>query len=93
MCAVSQAVFGAKILRAEIDSSELLARMRIYAPERVLRSRQLIQTARRNTRYGSNDPINFICRRFQEAYSLFDFNLSICSFRQRLFTTCPFNLV
>ena len=81
---ICQAVFGAKILKAEIDSAELLSRMRLYAPTRVLRPRQLIQATARNTRYGSNDPINSICRRFQEAYDLFDFNLSTVAFRQRL---------
>lgn len=88
---VNQAVFGAKILRAEIDSSALLDRLRIYAPERVLRPRQLVQPTPRNTVYGSNDPVNSISARFQEGYYVFDFNLSTNTFRQRLRSLHIFN--
>lgn len=80
----NQAVFGAKILRSEIDSPELLDRLQIYAPQRVLRSRQWLRQARRNTVYGYNDPMNSVCRSFQQTYHLFDFNVTTKTFRQRL---------
>lgn len=87
----NRAVYGAKLIHSEVDCPALLERVRFYAPERILRSRQLIQLSARNTIYGANDPINSICRAFREAYSLFDFNLSTEAFRQRLRTSRIFN--
>lgn len=88
---IDRAVYGAKIIRSEVDCVALLERVRFYAPERVLRSRQVISVASRNTGYGANDPMNSICRLFVEAYDVFDFNLSTESFRQRLCRSRIFN--
>lgn len=88
---ITRAVYGAKIIRNEIDCPALLERVQLYAPERVLRTRQPIQVASRNTDYAANDPINSICSDFRLAYNVFDFNFSIDSFRQRLSRTHIFN--
>lgn len=82
---INRAVFGAKIIRGEVDCSVLLERLGIYAPERVLRSRSVIQVASRNTVYGANDPMNSICRDFDLAYRVFDFNMSTETFKHRLY--------
>lgn len=81
---MNQAVFGAKVLRSEIDSPALLRQLNIYAPQRVLRSRQLLYQPPRRTMYGSNNPIDTISRRFQDNYNLFDFNISTNTFKNRL---------
>lgn len=88
---IDRAVYGAKIIQSEVDCGALLERVRLYAPERVMRSRRLIHLPSRNTGYGANDPMNSICRLFQEAYSVFDFNLSTTSFKQRLRMSRIFN--
>lgn len=88
---IDRAVYGAKIIRSEVDCAALLERIRLYAPERVLRSRQVIQVESRNTNYGANDPVNSISRCFVEGYELFDFNSSVESFRQRLYRSRLFN--
>lgn len=83
----SRAVYGSKIVRTEVDCPALLQHVQFYAPERVLRTRQLIQIASRNTGYGANDPLNSICNEFRQAYGVFDFNLTTNTFRQRLSRT------
>ncbi|XP_053698842.1 uncharacterized protein LOC128745791 [Sabethes cyaneus] len=81
----NQAVFGAKILQGEIDSPALLGQIHIYAPQCILRPRQWLRQPPRNTVYGNNDPMLSVSGRFQEAYHLFDFNVSTNTFRQRIY--------
>lgn len=78
---VAQTMFVAKVLRNEIDSPSLLADVNIYAPERTLRRRQFISLGSRNTRYGQHDPVRFMALKFNEAYHLFDFNVTITTLR------------
>lgn len=80
----SQAVFIAKILLGELDSPEILNRINIYAPTRVLRQRGFLMLESRNTGYGSHDPIRFMAATFNGVYELFDFNASAERFKRRL---------
>lgn len=87
---IDLAVFGAKILLGEIDCPSLLARLQLYAPERYLRSRRVLQQDHRRTLYGTNDPISSISRRLQESFHLFDFNEDSKMFRRKLIVSRQF---
>lgn len=81
---VAQAVFIAKILLGESDSSALLSQLHIYAPERILRERNFLMLEQRNSLYGEHDPIRFMTTKFNEVYAVFDFNVSSTTFKNRL---------
>ncbi|XP_058811040.1 uncharacterized protein LOC131675929 [Topomyia yanbarensis] len=80
----SQGLFAAKLLTGDIDSSALLTRLNLYAPERQLRRRNFLFLESRNTQYGQHDPLRFVCSRFNELADFFDFNVSTNVFRQRV---------
>lgn len=80
---VAQAMFVVKILRNDIDSPSLLARMNIYAPERLLRRRNFLQFEPRNTLYGQHDPVRFMSATFDEVFHLFDFNVPVSTLQRR----------
>lgn len=82
--AVAQAVFAAKILTGAIDCPALLAEFNFYAPERSLRQRNFLYLEPRHRLYGLREPIRSSCERFNEFFSLYDFNVSYSTFRQRL---------
>lgn len=81
---ISQAVFVGKTLQGEVDSIEILGRLNIYAPERILRQRNFLQLEPRRAVYGFHDPIRFISARFNEVFHVFDFNISTTAFKRRL---------
>lgn len=81
---VSQAVFVAKVLLGETDSPETLVEFGIYAPERVLRSRNFLHLGPRSTNYSLYDPIRFMSLRFNEHFTSFDFNCTAETFRRRI---------
>lgn len=80
---ISQGTFVAKILAGEIDAPSILGQLNLYAPERQLRQRALLQLASRNTIYGQHDPIRFMCSRFNVFWEFFDFNVSSSLFQHR----------
>ena len=71
----------------EIDSPAILADLNLYAPERVMRQRALLQLAARNSGYGLHEPIRAMFDIFNQCFNLFDFNLSASSFNRRLRTS------
>lgn len=83
----AQAVFVAKMFLGEIDSPAILADLNLYAPERVMRQRALLQLAARNTGYGLHEPVRAMSDIFNQCFNLFDFNLSASSFNRRLRTS------
>lgn len=80
----AQAVFIAKLLTGEIDSPRILQQLNLYAPERSLRRRDLLSLPQRNVSYGQHDPIRFMSASFNVVADLFDFNVSVNSFKQLL---------
>ena len=80
----AQAIFVAKDLKNEIGSPAILAELNLYAPERNLRRRQLLNLESRYSRYGQYDAIRFMSTRFNEVAELFDFNEPINTFLRRL---------
>lgn len=79
---VIQAVFVAKILICDVDSPALLAEINLYAPERHLRRRNLLQLGSRNSRYGQHDPVRFMSATFNDVAHLFDFNLPLSTLKR-----------
>ena len=80
----AQAVFVAKTLTGEIDASNILIQLNLYAPERSLRPRNLLYLTQRNATYGQHDPVRFMSASFNAVASLFDFNVSTSTFKQHL---------
>lgn len=82
---IAQAMFVAKMLAGGIDCPEILGQLNIYAPERILRTRNFLQLENRSVDYGIYDPIRFMSARFNEFYHLFDFHeTSTTQFRNRI---------
>lgn len=81
---IAQAVFVAKVLVGEIDSPGILADLQLYAPERPLRTRNILYLPARATNYALHDPVRYMSSRFNEYYVVFDFNCSTLSFRHRI---------
>lgn len=82
---IAQAVFAAKVLIGEVDSPEMLSQLGIYAPQRILRSRDFLHLEARSVNYGMHDPIRSMSARFNDFYMLFDFNVpSTAAFRHRV---------
>lgn len=82
-------MFVGKTLQGEVDSTEILGRLNIYAPERILRQRNFLQLEPRRAVYGFHDPIRFISARFNEVFHVFDFNISTTAFKRRLQGSLP----
>ena len=83
----SQAIFVAKVLTGRTDAPNILSQLNVYAPERRIRQREFLQLETRNTDYGYREPIRFMSSVFNECFYLFDFNVSIETFRVRLRTS------
>ena len=80
----SIATFIAKILLAEYDVPDLLARVNLYAPTRSLRPRTLLFETPQYTNYAANSSLVASIRRFNEVSEHFDFNRTSNSFRRRV---------
>lgn len=60
----SQAVFVAKVLLAEYDVPELLAKINVYAPVRTLHPRALLHEEAHNTNHAANSSLVAMIRQF-----------------------------
>ena len=89
---IAQAMFAAKILKADIDCPALLAQLQFSVPARSLRPRDLMHRDFHRTDYGRHEPIAYMIESFLQAYSLFDFNESTTMFRRKLATNRPFDV-
>lgn len=81
---ISQVVFVAKVLLAEYDVPELLAKINLYAPARTLRPRTLLHEVVHATNYAANSSFVAMIHQFNEASDLFDFDINASRFRHRL---------
>lgn len=82
---IQQALFIAKLLHGEIDSTELVSSLDFRIPQRPLRSTSLLQTRFHRTAYGFHEPFASCIRTFLLHEDLFDFNDSIPVFKSKLF--------
>ena len=72
------------LLTSNIDCSELLNRIPFNAPPRTLRQQLMFRLPQSRTVYALNNPISACCRRFNEVFECFDYNLSKIVFRSRI---------
>ena len=83
---VASALFVRDIINSCVDCTELLARLKIYAPERRMRQRDallLIDVVSNN--FGLSEPILRASRVFNLLYKVIDFQLSRDSLKKILF--------
>lgn len=78
----AQAIFVGRLLLCEIDSPDLLSRIPMYIPSRILRPREFLSIPYRRTRYGASDPFLLCQRQFNVFYYCFDFHCSSTTFRR-----------
>ena len=73
-----QATFVAKLMSGNIDSPcYLLEKLNLYAPERPLRSRELLIPTFPRFAHSYNAPLNQMIKSFTKYQRLFDYNISI----------------
>lgn len=80
----ARALFVAKLLLGDIDATQILALIDINAPTTILRTGQFLRLSFRRTTYGQNEPIQAMCREFNNVHYMFDFSLSVLAFKNRL---------
>lgn len=78
------AVFVFDLLSGRIDSAALPARIKLNVPSRSLRHSDIVHIDFHRTNYGKFEPINYMCRTFNEFSVLFDFHMSRDCFRASL---------
>lgn len=77
-------MFIRDILCNDIDCSELLSLVQIYAPSRPMRMRQLIFEIPHSTNYGQREPISHCCKHFNFFYNELDLCMSRYQFKSIL---------
>lgn len=82
---VARGYFVAKVLLGEVDASWILAQFDINIGARALRQRSFLRLPFHRTDYGQHEPIGAMCDVFNNCFSMFDFNISAKSFRDRLY--------
>ena len=75
------ATFVAKLISGDIDSLYLLEKLKLYAPERPLRIRELLRPTFSRSSHSYNDQINQMIHSFNKFQRFFDFNISIAQFK------------
>ncbi|XP_053686304.1 uncharacterized protein LOC128735845 [Sabethes cyaneus] len=80
----AQVVFVAKLLIGHIDCPPILEQLNLYAPERALRTRNFLHLDARRVNYGQFSPIRYMAAQFNTVYELFDFDITIDTFKRRL---------
>ena len=80
----ARAIFVAKLLLGCIDSPQLLGQINLNVPALSLRSREFLRISFRRTDYGKNEPIQAMCKEFNEVYHVFKFTRSVVDFKNRL---------
>lgn len=81
---ISQGHFVAKVLLGEVDAPWILAHVNINTGQRMLRQRSFLRLTYHRTGYGQHEPIRDMCNVFNSSFTVFDFNMSASSFRDRL---------
>lgn len=80
----SSTVFVAKVLLGDIDSPAILRNLNFHVPSRQLRAAVFFSLPFRRTNYGQNEPLRRLCETFNKYSNLFDFNISLECFKNRL---------
>lgn len=81
---ISCAIFTHDVISGRINCSPLLSKLNFSVPNRSLRHYHLLNLAFHRTNYGMHEPINDMCRTFNEFYSLYDFGVSRDNFRKSI---------
>lgn len=81
---VANQSFMAKVLVGQIDSSELMNRLRINVPRISSRGADFLNEPMHRTIFGSNNAFSKLIRDFNDVQNQFDFNVSIDDFKSRL---------
>lgn len=79
-----QRLFVFDIIQSNIDCSSLLEHVRLHAPVRQVRNRQLLWIPGHRTDYGQFNPLDFCCRLLNDVCDVFDFNVSKLVFKNRI---------
>lgn len=79
-----QRLFVFDILKHNIDCSMLLYKVNFNVPIRITRHTEFLRLPAHRTLYGQNNPFDVCCRRFNEVFVNFDFNVSKPMFRSRI---------
>lgn len=80
----AKAVFIGKLLNGDIDAPNLLAMVDINVPGYPLRNSSFLRLPFRRRDYDFHEPVCALMRAFNEAFNLYDFNVSSDDFRRRL---------
>lgn len=81
---MQQAIFVAKLMGNEIDSSRLLSMLNFRAIQRPLRQRSMLQSRFHRTTFGYNDPICSMIRSFTLVEDLYDFGETSLRFKHKI---------
>ena len=81
---MSRAIFVGRLMTDQIDAPNILSKINVLVPLRNFRSWDFLRLDYQRTYYGQNEPIRAMCEAFNSVYELFDFNVSIDVFRNRL---------
>ena len=76
--------FIADMLNSSIDFPELLSKLDIHVPCKLIRVRNFIYLPTFKFNYAYNAPVPTICRQFNVNFNEFDFNLSKCIFKKKI---------
>lgn len=79
-----QRLFIFDVIKGNINCTSLLENVRLYAPTRQLRNRQLLWIPGHRTNYGLFNPLDCCCRLFNQVCDVFDFNISKLVFKNRI---------
>ncbi|KXJ69408.1 hypothetical protein RP20_CCG027228 [Aedes albopictus] len=79
-----QRLFVYDVLCNNVASSTLLSAVNFNVPARATRQTSFIRLPVHRTEYGRNNPFEVCCRRFNEVYVSFDFNVSKLVFKNRI---------
>lgn len=79
-----QRLFVFDILSNNVDCSVLLGMIHLNVPARTTRRADFLRIPTHRTLFGQNNPYDVCCRRFNEVFVHFDFNISKTMFRTRI---------
>lgn len=73
---VAKACFIADLLQGDVSCASLLEQVGIHVPSRSLRFHNFLYIRPARTNYGQNEPLQSMCRVFNQCYDVFDFSVS-----------------
>ena len=77
-------IFLAKVLSGDVSAPWILAQINLNIIPRPLRQRSFLRLQQHRTDYAQHEPIRHMCFLFNSCYHLFDFNVSVRVFHDRV---------